>query len=204
MGGFVDGTEMLSLEEIERRVESNEIEYPIASEDEIKDRSKGDALAKALVVLQTTWFLLQCVARGSRGLALTELELVTAAFALLDVLTYAIWWDKPLDVQCPIHVRRTPPQQQHSGIDSGGGPNTTEGRAQVSFWHDAVHVVWRPFLATLSEDDISLAEDGRSSSAMNGFQIAHDGVLPARGPAGRGGEKVGVSQRRLRQGSGSG
>jgi hypothetical protein len=38
MGGFIDGTEMLCLEEIERRVERNQIEYPIASEDEINDR----------------------------------------------------------------------------------------------------------------------------------------------------------------------
>ena len=106
MGGFVDGAELLSLEDIERLVRNEEIEYPIATREEIQDKSKGDAVTKALVVLQTTWFLLQCAARGSQHLALTELELATAAFALLNIIIYALWWDKPLDVQCHIVVRR--------------------------------------------------------------------------------------------------
>ena len=106
MGGFVDGTKLLSLDDIEQLVRTNEIEYPIATREEIQDKSKGDAVTKALVILQTTWFLLQCAARGSRHLALTELELATAAFALLSIVTYAFWWDKPLDVQCHIVVRR--------------------------------------------------------------------------------------------------
>ena len=106
MGGFVDGTDLLSLEDIERLVRNKEIEYPIVTREEIQDKSKGDAVTKALVVLQTTWFLLQCAARGSQHLALTELELATAAFALLNIVIYALWWDKPLDVQCHIVVRR--------------------------------------------------------------------------------------------------
>ena len=106
MGGFVDGNEMLSLKDIERLVQNDEIEYPIVTREEIQDKSKGDAVTKALVVLQTTWFLLQCAARGSQRLALTELELATAAFALLNIIIYALWWDKPLDVQCHIVVRR--------------------------------------------------------------------------------------------------
>jgi hypothetical protein len=106
MGGFVDGTKLLSLEDIERLVGNNEIEYPIATREEIEDKSKGDAVTKALVVLQTTWFLLQCTARGSQHLALTELELATAAFALLNIIIYTFWWDKLLDVQCHIVVRR--------------------------------------------------------------------------------------------------
>ena len=106
MGGFVDGRRLLSLEDIEHLVRNREIEYPIVTREEIQDKSKGDAVTKALVLLQTTWFLLQCAARGSQRLALTELELATAAFALLNIVIYALWWDKPLDVQCHIVVRR--------------------------------------------------------------------------------------------------
>ena len=106
MGGFVDGRTLLSLDDIEQLVRNKEIEYPIVAREEIQDKSKGDAVTKALVVLQTTWFLLQCVARASQHLALTELELATAAFALLNIVIYALWWDKPLDVQCHIVVRR--------------------------------------------------------------------------------------------------
>ena len=47
------------------------------SEADIKDRSKGDFLSKLIAIFQTTWFILQCIARGHQRLALTELELVT-------------------------------------------------------------------------------------------------------------------------------
>jgi hypothetical protein len=106
MGGFVYGTEVLSFTRIEELVEQNEIEYPIVSREEIQDRSKGDAITKALVVLQTTWFLLQCAVRASQHLAVTELELATAAFAVLSIIVYVLWWDKPLDVHCHIKVQR--------------------------------------------------------------------------------------------------
>jgi hypothetical protein len=68
-------------------------------------------------------FLLQCAARGSQRLALTELELATAAFALLNVITYAMWWDKPLDVQCPIRVRRTRAREERD-VDGGTGDSS--------------------------------------------------------------------------------
>ena len=122
MGGFVSGTDLLSLEDIERLVRNKEIEYPIVAREEIQDKSKGDAITKALVVLQTSWFLLQCAARGSQRLALTELELATAAFALLNIVIYALWWDKPLDVQCHIVVRRRSTQ------DSAGEDNQDQNQ----------------------------------------------------------------------------
>jgi hypothetical protein len=109
MGGFVlhdgDGPpRALSLEEIECRVRRGEVDFPVVTKQEIKDKSKSDAVTKGLVLIQTTWFLLQCAARGVRHLSLTELELVTAAFALLNLITYALWWDKPLNVKCPVRV----------------------------------------------------------------------------------------------------
>jgi hypothetical protein len=70
----------------------------------IKDRSKGDALSKIIAILQTTWFIAQCVARGQQRIALTELELVTLALASLNAVTYGIWWHKPLGLQDPIKV----------------------------------------------------------------------------------------------------
>ena len=127
MGGFVDDNELLSLEDIERLVQNDEIEYPIVTREEIQDKSKGDAVTKALVVLQTTWFLLQCVARASRHLALTELELATAAFALLNIIIYALWWNKPLDVQCHIVVRRRSTQDGAREVSPGQNP---EGGSQ--------------------------------------------------------------------------
>ncbi|KAJ2929677.1 hypothetical protein H1R20_g7406, partial [Candolleomyces eurysporus] len=74
------------------------------TEEEIRDRSKGDELAKAFVIVQTTWFVVQCIARGVQRLTVTELEIVTLAYAALNGAMYFFWWDKPLDVQCPVVI----------------------------------------------------------------------------------------------------
>jgi hypothetical protein len=141
MGGFVyhgdnGPLRTLSLQDIEELVKKDEIEYPIISKEEIKDKSKGDAVTKGLVLVQTTWFLLQCVARGAQHLSLTELELATAAFALLNVITYALWWDKPLNVQCPVQVRKKHICSQGGGGDvasgeQGAGQSEQRGEAVV-------------------------------------------------------------------------
>ena len=44
-------------------IEGECIDFPRITEDDILDRSKGDALSKGLVILQTSWFILQCIAR---------------------------------------------------------------------------------------------------------------------------------------------
>jgi len=82
------------------------IAWPDITEEEIKDRSKGDYLSKGIVVLQTTWFIVQFLARAASKLTITELEVVTLAFSLLIGIIYYLWWDKPLDVRCsvPIHL----------------------------------------------------------------------------------------------------
>ncbi|KAF8663983.1 hypothetical protein AX16_000834 [Volvariella volvacea WC 439] len=78
-------------------------QIPYIPEKEIKDHGKGDILAKAIVVLQTTWFVIQCIARSIQGLVLTEIELVALAFAVLNAITYGLWWNKPLNVGYPIY-----------------------------------------------------------------------------------------------------
>ncbi len=79
-------------------------ELPKITDADISDKSKGDFLSKLIAILQTTWFILQCIARGQQKLAITELELVTLALASLNAVTYAFWWHKPLGVQEPIRI----------------------------------------------------------------------------------------------------
>ena len=81
-----------------------EIAFPIITTDEILDKARGDFLSKAIVILQSLWFIVQCIARGKQGLALTELELVTLALATLNGVMYYFWWYKPLGVKEPIKV----------------------------------------------------------------------------------------------------
>ena len=114
MGGFVvvdPAKEDATPNEQERTVvtldyfkDHPDIQIPKIMAADIEDRSKGDALSKIIAILQTTWFIVQCIARGQQQLALTELELVTLALASLNAVTFAIWWHKPLGVQEPIKI----------------------------------------------------------------------------------------------------
>jgi len=74
------------------------------TDEEIGDRSKGDALAKVILILQSSWFICQCIARWVQGLGLTQLELTTLALASLNGITFILWWDKPLAVEAPVRV----------------------------------------------------------------------------------------------------
>jgi len=94
----------LSIEKLEALASEGKIRWPCISVDEIMDRSKRDVFSKGFAVLQTTWFITQCIARAVYGLTITELELATLAFAVLNGLLSFLWWNKPQDVACPAHV----------------------------------------------------------------------------------------------------
>ena len=72
--------------------------FTMPTEAEIKDRGKSDWLAKSLVLLQTSWFIMQCIARGIKHLPVTHLEIVTLAYAAMNFVIYVFWWNKPLNV----------------------------------------------------------------------------------------------------------
>ncbi|KAH9962611.1 hypothetical protein BC827DRAFT_1129886, partial [Russula dissimulans] len=104
MGGFMeyDGNQPIRVllpEELQSYSLTGNGDFPKISKAEIEDKSKGDFLAKAVVILQTGWFALQCLTRAALGLSITELELITLAFATLNIFVYALWWHKPLNVR---------------------------------------------------------------------------------------------------------
>ncbi|KNZ76596.1 hypothetical protein J132_09340 [Termitomyces sp. J132] len=74
------------------------------TEDELKDKSKGDWFSKSIIILQVTWFILQILMRVMQHLVITELEIATCAFAILNFMTCFFWRNKPLDVDCPITI----------------------------------------------------------------------------------------------------
>ena len=78
----------------------------IPTEAEIKDKGKSDWLAKSLVLLQTSWFVTQCIARAIEHLPVTHLEIVTLAYAAMNFVIYIFWWNKPLNVNRPVRVLR--------------------------------------------------------------------------------------------------
>jgi len=101
-------------------------DFPRISKAEIEDKSKGDAISKGVVILQTGWFVTQCIARGVQGLPITELELVTVAFAALNFIIYLLWWNKPLNVQRGVRVYQK--RMTEEIVDDG------DVEAGVGFW----------------------------------------------------------------------
>lgn len=111
MGGFLFydretdwPVRVLHFHELLDLIRLNAVDPPDVTEEEISDKSKGDLLTKLLVVLQTTWFAVQCVARWMVHLPVTELEIMTFSFAVLNFITYALWWQKPLSVGVGIRI----------------------------------------------------------------------------------------------------
>ncbi|KAK0475635.1 hypothetical protein EDD18DRAFT_1470242 [Armillaria luteobubalina] len=84
------------------------------SPETIEDRSKGDTLSKTIAMLQLSWFIVQCIARALQHLPITLLEISAVAFAGLSVITYSLWWYKPLNVKYQI------------SLDGGEGPETSD------------------------------------------------------------------------------
>ena len=121
MGGFVlfeerQPKQVLFLSDMERLLKEGRIELPTITEEEIRDRSKGDGLSKAIVIGQTSWFMIQVISRHSQGLDITQVELFTVTLAALNGMMYFLWWNKPLDVRCsiPIHYLDVPkPMHEH-------------------------------------------------------------------------------------------
>ena len=76
----------------------------LVTESEILDKSKSDPLGKLFTVLQTTWFIAQYLERWVAHQPRTQLEVMTLAYAALNILVYALWWDKPLNVREVIDI----------------------------------------------------------------------------------------------------
>ena len=74
--------------------------FPRTSCADIRDKSKADGV-KTVVCMQAIWFGVNAVIRLAQGLPIALLELKAAAYAICTLVIYAMWWDKPLDVEEP-------------------------------------------------------------------------------------------------------
>ncbi|KAJ8596181.1 hypothetical protein M405DRAFT_782083 [Rhizopogon salebrosus TDB-379] len=106
MGGFMlyvddEPYHTLSFDNFLKMSQSGHIDVPKLTANQIRDKSKGDMISKGLAILQIAWFVLQLISRKIYHLETTQLEAGTLAFAVLSFITYAMWWNKPLNVQCP-------------------------------------------------------------------------------------------------------
>ncbi|KAF7367595.1 hypothetical protein MSAN_00822800 [Mycena sanguinolenta] len=120
MGGFVSsaGYPIAIKKQLEDPGLGLEFQEAIraVNEEDILDRSKGDALSKGAALLQGLWFVMQCLARVHQRLTVTELEVATLAFAIVNIFIWLLWWNKPLDVHRPIIVGPCTLPGSHSRI----------------------------------------------------------------------------------------
>lgn len=72
---------------------------PDLSITEIKDKSKADGIAKALVCLQATWMVVQTICRAAFQQPVTLLEVNTIGHVFCAFIIYLLWWHKPRDVR---------------------------------------------------------------------------------------------------------
>ena len=128
---------VLTLEILRELVKDPKFKIRI-TEDEIADRSKGDALSKTIFILQSTWFIAQCIARHIQVLDITQLELTTLALASLNGITFILWWHKPLGVQTvvPVYLNRklTDAERNVRGVSDffvGGSLLTSDCRVNL-------------------------------------------------------------------------
>ncbi|TFK64885.1 hypothetical protein BDN72DRAFT_222749 [Pluteus cervinus] len=81
---------------------------------EIQRTSRTDIFTKFIVASQTAWFVVASITRLWWPLPLSELEVMALGFSMMSVITYALWWNKPLNVLSPvyIHIRPLPTSQR--------------------------------------------------------------------------------------------
>ena len=80
------------------------LRLPQLTEEDLRDRSKSNTLAKLLACIQAGWLVVQCFARADQHLAVSQLEVATAGFVGCTVMTYLFWWSKPRDVESTVSM----------------------------------------------------------------------------------------------------
>lgn len=142
MGGYhqFDGETpgvFLQPSDVVKLVSEGQIVPPSA--EELLDRSKTDTFSKIIVLVQTLWFVMQCIARLIQRhprIDTTELEIATLAYTTVIVGAYTCWWNKPLAVTQPIRIAARvwgcpPSEDRGNGFDSFFG--TITGKNQTCF-----------------------------------------------------------------------
>ena len=132
--------------------------FTMPTEAEIKDRGKSDWLAKSLVLLQTSWFVMQCIARAIKHLPVTHLEIVTLAYAAMNFVIYVFWWNKPLNVDRPVRVFRKSGESEPSET-----PPQLTSEARISIWKTVgkgLEAIIN-FIAGIQDEGVNLSHEDR-------------------------------------------
>jgi hypothetical protein len=104
----IDGSPPKSIEgtaSFLRMIKEGHMPVPEITLHALRDRSKADALAKSIAVIQASWLVVQCIARRTQDLPISTLELTTIAFVACMLITSIAWWNNPRDIEFPIETK---------------------------------------------------------------------------------------------------
>ena len=140
----------------------------------IKDREKSNWLTKSLVLLQTLWFMMQCIAWAIEHLLVMHLKIITLAYAIMNFVIYIFWWNKPLNINQLVQVLQILDLSATVGIDPQGlgvsGPSKTLLQVNELF-SEVQKFTWKvivggllmiyKFIASVQDDDVNLSHEDR-------------------------------------------
>jgi hypothetical protein len=126
---------------------------------ELQNQSKSDWIAKSIVLLQTLWFVAQCIARRVENIPTTELEIVTLAYTTINVGIFIAWWNKPHNVDCSVRVFQRPEEPD-------------PGDEKEPWWQEMVQ-----FIAGGQDDYIDLHKEGKVPMFYAGKVASREGFI---------------------------
>jgi len=116
---------------------------PMIHEQDLDDQNKGDALVKALAVVQSCWLIVQLLVRHFKHLPSSQLELVAGAYACCSIFSYLLFWFKPKDVLTTRYIAATRYPSFDEIIEVARKGPTTFSQYRRSYWmpNNGVHGV---------------------------------------------------------------
>ena len=98
-----------SLPELCEYITAGKVGNPPVTEEEIRARGEANTAVRLFAIVQIIWFVAQLIARASQRHRIISLEIFTASFVFCSVLTYALNFKRPQNVDYPVVL----------GIDEG-------------------------------------------------------------------------------------
>ena len=157
-------------------------DFPTITKEEILDKSKSDIISKLFVLLQAAWFLVQCLARVTQHLPITELELATIAYVAINFVIFALWIDKPLNVQRALRVYKKPNNNGENRDISLSTQVRLTGRSPETFCTCGWQIMFLPLhgLIKIAIGEFGIIdEDDRIATFYPGYLSPRMGILVA-------------------------
>jgi hypothetical protein len=108
---------------------------PYISKVELNDKSKSDSFVRLIAIVQSLWMIVQIIVRACHHLAISQLEIAVAAFAVCAVVIYGLNWEKPKGVQTPYTLLAYRGDIPKAVLETVGKERSTTD----SFLNDIIH-----------------------------------------------------------------